>query len=281
MIIRKSDGAFLYATTDLATIRHRMNQWSPDIILYVVDFRQGEHFDKLFAVARKWGFDEVEYKHVKFGTVMGDDGKPFKTRSGDTVGLEPLLDEAESRALAVVSDLDDGKHDGSEFDAEQRRDIARVVGISALKYADLSQNRTSDYTFSFDKMVELKGNTATYLQYGYARVNGIFRKGNVNVTGLRANPVPFEFTNDVERLLALKLLRFAEALDDVVVDYRPNLLANYLFDLTQTFFVFFEKCPVLKSEGSLQRSRLQLCDLMARTIEKGLSLMGIEVLEKM
>ncbi len=281
MIIRKSDGAFLYATTDLATVKYRIAEWNPDVILYVVDFRQGEHFDKLFQVSRLWGFDNVELKHVKFGTVMGDDGKPFKTRSGDTVGLEPLLDEAENRAFAVVCDLDDGKKDGAEFDETQRRDIARVVGISALKYADLSQNRTSDYTFSYDKMVELKGNTATYLQYGYARVNGIFRRGNVDVAELRTNPVPFEFTDQVERLLAIKLLRFAEALDDVVADYRPNQLANYLFELTQTFFVFFEKCPVLKSKGSMQRSRLQFCDLMARTLQKGLSLLGIGVLEKM
>ncbi|MDG2012514.1 MAG: arginine--tRNA ligase, partial [Pirellulaceae bacterium] len=281
MIVRKSDGAFLYATTDLATIKYRMSEWNPDVILYVVDFRQGEHFEKLFDVARLWGYTDTEYQHVKFGTVMGDDGKPFKTRSGDTVGLEPLLDEAENRALAVVTQLDDGKPGGPEFDAEQRKSIAQMVGISALKYADLSQNRTSDYTFSYDKMVELKGNTATYLQYGYARVNGIFRKGEVDIDHLREHAVAFEFTEEIERELALKLLRFEEALQDVVGDYRPNLLANYLFELTQTFFVFFEKCPVLKTEGSLRQSRLQFCDLTARTLEKGLSLLGIGVLQKM
>lgn len=280
MIVRKSDGAFLYATTDLATVKYRMDEWKPDTILYVVDFRQGEHFDKLFDVAKMWGYPNVEYQHVKFGTVMGEDGKPFKTRSGDTVGLEPLLDEAEKRALAVVADVDQMK-ETPEFDDAQRKQIAKVVGIGALKYADLSQNRTSDYTFSYDKMVELKGNTATYLQYGYARVNGIFRRGNVDIDEIRSNPVPFEFTHEVERQLALKLLRFPEALEDVVADYRPNQLANYLFELTQTFFVFFDKCPVLKSEGSLKQSRLQFCDLMARTLQCGLSLLGIGVLEKM
>lgn len=281
MIVRKSDGAFLYATTDLATIKYRMDEWKPDAILYVVDFRQGDHFEKLFDVAKLWGFTDTEYQHVKFGTVMGDDGKPFKTRSGDTVGLEPLLDEAEQRALAVVTQLDDGKPGGPEFDQQQREAIAKVVGISALKYADLSQNRTSDYTFSYDKMVELKGNTATYLQYGYARVNGIFRKGEIDIEAMREQPVSFEFSEAIERVLALKLLRFEEALQDVIGDYRPNLLANYLFELTQTFFVFFEKCPVLKTEGSLRQSRLQFCDLTARTLQKGLSLLGIGVLDQM
>ncbi len=280
MIIRKRDGAWLYATTDLATIRHRMTNWNPDAILYVVDFRQSEHFEKLFDVARRWGYANVEYRHISFGTVMGEDGKPFRTRSGDTVGLEPLLDEAENRAWQVVSEVDDQKQQ-PEFSPGQRREIARVVGISALKYADLSQNRSSDYTFSYDKMVSLRGNTATYLQYGFARVNGIFRRGKIDVDELRRNPVPFEFEDDIERQLAVKLLRFEEALADVVQDYRPNLLANYLFELTQLFFVFFDQCPVLKAQGTLRRSRLQLCDLMARTIRKGLDLLGIGVADRM
>ncbi len=280
MIVRKRDGAFLYATTDLATIRHRIESWNPDAILYVVDFRQGEHFEKLFEVARLWGFNDVEYRHVSFGTVMGEDGRPFKTRSGDTVGLEPLLDEAEQRAMSVVSELDDQKPE-PEFDEAQRREIARIVGIGALKYADLSQNRSSDYTFSYDKMVSLRGNTATYLQYGYARVNGIFRRGDVDVEKLRSHPVSFEFIEEVERQLAVHLSRFGEALGDVAHDYRPNLLASYLFDLTRLFFVFFEKCPVLKADEPLRRSRLQLCDLTARTIRLGLSLLGIGVVERM
>jgi arginyl-tRNA synthetase len=280
MIVRKRDGAFLYSTSDLATIRYRMENWKPDVILYVVDFRQGEHFDKLFAVARMWGYTDTDYRHVSFGTVMGDDGRPFRTRSGDTVGLEPLLDEAEQRALAVVSELDDQK-EAPEFSEEQRREIARVVGISALKYADLSQNRSSDYTFSFEKMVNLRGNTATYLQYGYARVNGIFRRGEIDPAELRREPAAFVLSEDIERRLAVKLLRLGEALDDVAEDFRPHLLATWLFELTQMFFVFFEQCPVLRAEGDLRRSRLQLCDLTARSIRLGLSLLGIEVVERM
>ena len=159
MIVRKSDGAFLYATTDLATVQYRMDTFKPDAILYVVDFRQGEHFEKFFAASRKWGYPDIELKHVSFGTVLGDDGKPFKTRSGDTVGLDSLLDEAEARALKVVCESDDGKPNGPEWDQQQREHIARVIGIAALKYADLSQNRESDYVFSYDKMLALTGNT--------------------------------------------------------------------------------------------------------------------------
>ncbi len=280
MIVRKRDGAYLYATTDLATIRHRMTNWKPDAILYVVDFRQGDHFEKLFNVARKWGYRDTEYQHVSFGTVMGEDGKPLKTRAGDNVGLESLLDEAEARALAVVSEVDDSKP-VPEFDTQQRLEIARIVGISALKYADLSQNRSSDYTFSYDKMVSLKGNTATYLQYGYARVQGIFRRGQTDPEMVRAHAVPFEFSEDIERQLAVKLLRFEEALQEAMVDYRPNLLANYLFELTQLYFVFFDRCHVLNQTGSLRQSRLQFCDLTARTLRQGLELLGIEVVDRM
>ena len=281
MVVRKSDGAFLYSTTDLATIRYRMAEWNPDVILYVVDFRQHEHFAKVFDVARQWGYPNVEYNHVEFGTVMGEDGKPFKTRSGDTVGLESLLDDSEVAALKVVSEMDDAKPTGPEFDDVQRRGIAQVVGIGALKYADLSTSRTSNYTFSHQKMLQLSGNTATYLQYGYARVQGIFRRGEVAPESLMNDPVAFQLQEPIERQLAIKLLRFEEALDDVCVDFRPHLLASYLFELTQTFFVFFDKCHVLKSEGELRQSRLQLCDLTGRIISQGLALLGIKVVPKM
>ena len=187
MIVRKKDGAFLYGTTDLATIRYRMETWRPDAILYVVDHRQSLHFQQLFAAARLLGYRDVELQHVSFGTVLGDDGRPFKTRSGDTVGLEGLLDEAVRRALDIVAANDDAKPDGPELSAEQRRQIAEGVGIAALKYADLSQNRTSDYVFSYDKMLAMTGNTATYMQYAYARVRSIFAKGNVDVDALRAS----------------------------------------------------------------------------------------------
>ena len=179
MIVRKKDGAFLYGTTDLATIRYRMETWRPDAILYVVDHRQTLHFQQLFAAARLLGYQDVEFEHVSFGTVLGDDGRPFRTRSGDTVGLEGLLDEAVRRAAEIVAAGDDAKPDGPELSAAERHRIAETVGIAALKYADLSQNRTSDYVFSYDKMLAMTGNTATYMQYAYARVRSIFAKGNV------------------------------------------------------------------------------------------------------
>ncbi len=280
MLIQKRDGAFLYATTDLATIKYRLEHWQPDVILYVVDHRQHEHFEKLFAAAKKWGIDSVELRHVSFGTVLGDDGKPFKTRAGDTVGLEGLLDEAERRALAVLDGL--RREDDAGLTPEEQQEVARVIGIGALKFADLSQHRASDYKFSYEKMLELKGFTATYLQYLYARVQGIYRNSGLEIASLMAQPVPFEFTEEIERQLALSLLRFSETLEDVLVDYRPNLLAQYLFELTQTFFKFYDHCSVLKAETeSLKRSRLQLCELTARTIRQGLGLMGIGVVEKM
>ncbi len=178
MIVRKKDGAFLYATTDLATIQYRMETWQPDAILYVVDHRQSEHFDKLFACARLLGYDNVDLRHISFGTVLGDDGRPYRTRSGDVVGLEGLLDEAIRRAYQVVAENDDAKANGPELDEAQRQAIAHTVGHAALKYADLSHNRTSDYVFSYDKMVALDGNTATYMQYSYARIAGDLRAGS-------------------------------------------------------------------------------------------------------
>ena len=276
MIIQKKDGAFLYSTSDLATIKYRMEKWNADAILYVVDHRQHEHFDKLFAAAAQWGYDNVELNHLSFGTVLGDDGKPFKTRSGDTVGLESLLDEAESRARKIAAELN------SELSEEDLDNISKVVGIGGLKYIDLSQNRSSDYKFSYDKMLALKGNTATYLQYGYARVQGIIRRGGIDIDDLRSNPIDFVFAEEIERTLALNLLQLSESLDEVLVEYKPNLLASYLFELTQVFFQFFDQCPVLKAEDeSLRRSRLQLCDLMGRTIKTGLSLLNIGVVDRM
>ncbi|QEG21228.1 arginine--tRNA ligase [Mariniblastus fucicola] len=276
MIIRKKDGAFLYSTTDLATIKYRVDHFGADAALCVVDHRQHEHFDKLFDAARLWGYKDIELTHVSFGTVLGDDGKPFKTRSGDTVGLESLLDEAESRALAIAVEQN------PDLSEEQQKHIATTVGIGALKYADLSQNRGSDYKFSYDKMLATRGNTATYLQFSYARVQGIIRKTGADMAKVRANPVPFEFATDIERELAVKLARFGETIDEVLVEYKPNLLCGYLFDLTQVFFQFLEKCSVKDAETeSLKQSRLQFCDLMSRTVERGLGLLGIGVIEQM
>ncbi|MEE8450911.1 MAG: arginine--tRNA ligase, partial [Thermoguttaceae bacterium] len=275
-------GAFLYGTTDLATIQYRMETWQPDAILYVVDHRQSMHFEHLFAAAAMMGYDDLELQHVSFGTVLGDDGRPFKTRSGDTVGLEGLLDEAVRRAAAIVSENDDAKPDGPELSEEQREQVAQRVGIAAIKYADLSQNRTSDYVFSYDKMVATKGNTATYMQYAYARVRSIFRRGNIDIEALRDSEVPILLQEPAERALGLELLRFSEALDLAMADYRPNQLTAYLFELANRYSTFFDQCHVLKADSEeLRSSRLLLCDLTARTIRKGLELLGIEVVEQM
>lgn len=282
MIVRKKDGAYLYATTDLATIKYRADTWSPDAILYVVDHRQSLHFDQLFATARLWGYENIDFRHVSFGTVLGEDGRPFKTRSGDTVGLSGLLDEAVARAQRIVSDSDDAKPDGPELSAADRQRIAEAVGIAALKYADLSQNRTSDYVFSYDKMLAMNGNTATYMQYAYARVRSIFRRGQVDVDLLRAGSATIDLGTPAEQALARQLVRFSEALDMAVADFRPNQLTNYLFDLANSYSTFFEQCPVLKAATpELRTSRLVLCDLTARTLKQGLELLGIPVIEKM
>ena len=281
-IIQKKDGAFLYGTSDLATIQYRVETWSPDAMLYVVDHRQSLHFEQLFATARLWGYQDIELAHISFGTVLGEDGRPFKTRSGDTVGLDGLLDEAVSRALAIVSESDDSKPGGPEIVAEERRQIAEAVGIGALKYADLAVNRTSDYTFSYDRMLAMNGNTATYMQYAYARVLSIFARGAVDVAALRASGASIDLAHPAERGLALAILQFSEALAVTAADYRPNLLTAYLFELANRYSTFFEECPVLKAPTAESRaSRLLLCDLTARTLRQGLELLGIEVAEKM
>ena len=282
MLIKKQDGAFLYATTDLATLRYRIQTWQPHAILYVVDHRQSLHFEQLFAAARLMGYHEVELAHVSFGTVLGQDGTPYKTRSGGTVGLEGLLDEAVRRAAEIVAANDDAKPDGPELPPEERAKVAETVGIAAIVYADLSHNRTSDYTFSYDKMLAMNGNTGTYMQYAYARVRNIFAKGNVDVDTLRASGTPVLLDTPAERALGLELLRFSEAIDLVVADYRPNQLTSYLFDLANRYSTFYEQCPVLKAEtDALRNSRLLLCDLTARTIRKGLKLLGIDVVDRM
>ncbi len=282
MIVQKQDGAYLYATTDLATIRYRMEQWQPDAILYVVDHRQSLHFQQLFGTARLLGYDQVELQHVSFGTVLGKDGRPFKTRAGDTVGLESLLDEAVFRAARIVAESDDSKPNGAELSPDQRACVAETVGMGALKYADLSQNRTSDYEFDYEKMLAMNGNTATYMQYAYARVRSIFAKGNIDVEQLRASGAAITIDVPAERALAIELLRFGDALSLAMTDYRPNQITAYLFDLAKSFSAFFENCHVLKAETpELRASRLLLSDLTARIIRKGLELLGIGVEEKM
>ncbi len=281
-IVQKQDGAFLYATTDLATIAYRVEQWQPDAILYVVDHRQGLHFEQLFAAAREWGHQDVELVHVSFGTVLGDDGRPFKTRAGDTVGLEGLLDEAVRRALAVIEANDRSDQAQQSTDSASSQANAETVGIAALKYADLAQNRTSDYVFSYDKMLAMNGNTATYMQYAYARVRSIFAKGDIDVAQLIAKKPAITLAAPAERALALEILRFSEALQLTVSDYRPNHLTSYLFELANRYSTFFEECHVLRAETpELRDSRLCLCELTARTLKLGLNLLGIDVLERM
>ncbi|QEG33891.1 arginine--tRNA ligase [Bythopirellula goksoeyrii] len=280
-IVQKQDGAFLYATTDLATIAYRVQEWSPDALVYVVDHRQSLHFNQLFATARLWGHDQIELEHVSFGTVLGEDGKPYKTRSGTAVGLGGLLDEAVERALAIVSANDDAR-DEPLLSAEERQQVAQRVGIGAIKYADLSHNRTSDYVFSYDKMLAMQGNTAAYMQYSYARVRSIFAKGNIDLEQLRASGAQIQINEPAERALGLALLQLTEALERVATDYRPNHLTAYLFDVASKYSAFFENCPVLKAENDhVRTSRLLLCDLTARTIAYGLELLGIEVVERM
>ena len=280
MLIRKSDGAYLYGTTDLAAAEYRLNTFKPDAVLYVVDFRQSQHFEHLFKAVRLMGVNDVELTHVKFGTVLGEDGKPFKTRSGDTVGLNGLLDEAERRAYEIVKENDKNNAPESEL-----RETARRIGIGAIVYADLSQNRESDYVFSYDKMLAMTGNTATYMQYAFARVRSIFTKGNVDASQLRRSvrrSACGAQSHPAERALALELLKFGEAVDHSLRDYRPNVLTSYLFELSNRYSVFFEQCPVLKAESEeIRTSRLLLCDLTARTLQKGLELLGIETVERM
>ena len=281
LLIRKADGAFLYATTDLATIRWRLEHWKPDRILYVVDHRQSEHFEQVFEAARRWGIagiDRVDLVHVGFGTVLGEDGRPFKTRAGDTVGLEALLDEGVERAAAVVGSGDEGRAGMSD---EDRRHVAETVGIGAIKYADLSQNRTTDYVFSFDKMLQLTGNTAAYMQYAVARVEGIFSKGGIDRVALRQSVESVSLSTPQERALALELVRFGEALEDVEIDYRPNVLTAWLYELAGCYSSFYDALPVLKAEGDERNSRLAVCDLTGRILRQGLELLGIGTVEKM
>ena len=271
-LIQKSDGAANYATTDLATLAFRLETWQPEEIAYVTDGRQQLHFSQIFLVFKRWHPEaKVKLAHVWFGSIMGEDGKPFKTRSGETIKLEDLLDEAEERALKVVQEKTTGMTEA------QQREIARVVGLGAIKYADLSPNRQSDYVFSWDKMLALQGNTAPYLQYAYTRIRSIFRKvegESVVFTNLQL-AAPDEIT------LAKHLLNFGLVLEAVAEDYRPNFLCTYLFELAGHFARFYENCPVLKSEGAERASRLALCDLTARVMKQGLAALGIETTEQM
>jgi arginyl-tRNA synthetase len=270
--VQKSDGGFNYTTTDLATLQHRLATWQPQEIIYVTDGRQQLHFQQLFAALRKWQSEIPKLAHVWFGSILGEDGKPFKTRSGETVKLAELLDEAEERALKVVTEKN------PELAEETRTEIARVVGLGAVKYADLLPNRQSDYVFSWDKMLSLQGNTAPYLQYAYTRIRSIFRKAGEN---LQSSTFNLALNAPEELALAKHLLNFGITLEAVADDYRPNFLCNYLYDLAGHFARFYEACPVLKAEGNERVARLVLCEVTARVLKQGLDVLGIEVLEQM
>ena len=277
-LVRKSDGGFNYMTTDLATIDYRLKTWSPDEIVYVVDDRQSGHFKKLFLTFARWKPDAAKTTklvHVGFGKIMGEDGKPFKTRSGDTVKLGDLLDEAEERAYKIVSEK------SPELPGAQRQEIARVIGLGAVKYADLLPNRQSDYIFSWDKMLALQGNTAPYLVYAYARIKSIFRK-SAETLNLQPSTPNLQLAAPEELVLAKHLLNFGITLEAVAEELRPNYLCNYLFELAGKFTSFYENCPVLKADDAATRnSRLALCDLTARVLKQGLQTLGIEVVEQM
>jgi arginyl-tRNA synthetase len=282
-LIRKSDGGFNYATTDLATLEYRLKTWQPDEIIYVTDGRQQLHFQQVFNAFRKWQqtnsalrtpHSALQLAHVWFGSILGEDGKPFKTRSGETVKLADLLDEAEERAFKIVSEKN------ADIPEAQRREIARVVGLGAVKYADLLPNRQSDYVFSWDKMLALQGNTAPYLQYAYTRIRSIFRKSEETFNS-QPSTLNLQLAEPEEVALAGHLLNFGLTLEAVAEELRPNFLCNYLYDLAGKFTSFYENCPVLKSDEAKRVSRLALCDLTSRVLKQGLEVLGIETVELM
>ncbi|HVK59392.1 MAG TPA: arginine--tRNA ligase [Candidatus Kapabacteria bacterium] len=273
-IIQKSDGGANYTTTDLATINYRIETWKPDEIVYVTDARQQLHFKQLFAIFRRWmPAIKVRLSHVWFGMILGPDNKPFKTRTGENIKLTDLLNEAEERALAVVTEKN------PELPESDRKEIARIVGLGAIKYSDLAPNRQSDYVFSWEKMLALNGNTAPYLQYAYTRVRSIFRKAEETVTA-KLEPV-FALKEADELTLAKHLMNFGLVLEAVAEDHRPNYLCTYLYELAGHFARFYENCPVLKAEPQDKADRLALCELTGRVLKQGLTVLGIETTERM
>jgi arginyl-tRNA synthetase len=283
-IVKKSDGAYLYATTDLAALRYRVNELKADRIIYVTDARQIQHFQMLFKVAEMAGWDrrdgrKVELVHVTFGSVLGENGRPLKTRSGENVKLKELLDEAVERARTVVEEKN------PDLPPAQKAEIAKAVGVGAVKYADYCNNRTSDYVFSFDKMLAMDGNTAPYMQYAYARIRSIERRAEskgVDIPKELEGITELNLNDPAELDLAKHLVRYAEAVESAAIEYRPNFLTSYLYDLAQKFSAFYNECPVLDAPPDKRPTRLRLCDLTADTIRHGLTrLLGIAVVDQM
>ena len=269
-IIRKTDGGFLYATTDLATIQYRVARWNPDAIWYVVGSPQALHFQQIFAAMKKMGIS-ANPAHIAFGSILGEDRKIMKTRSGENVGLSEVLHEGIERARKMLAARQDA------LPPDEAEEIARTIGLGAVKYAELSQHRLTDYVFSWDKLLAMEGNTAPYLQNAYVRIRSIFRRGGE----LADSSAPVILSVPAERTLGIKLLQYAETVPVVLEDFRPNLLANYLYELANTYHSFYEACPVLKAEPAVRSSRLVLSDLTARILSHGLSLLGIRCPERM
>ncbi|MCZ6712080.1 MAG: arginine--tRNA ligase [Gammaproteobacteria bacterium] len=274
VIVRKSDGGYLYASTDLAAVQHRWQNLGAGRAMYFTDARQTLHFRQIFAVARAAGLvgPEMRLEHHPFGNMLGKNGKPFKTREGGVVRLAELLDESEARAFALVGEKN------PELAEDERLQIARVVGIGAVKYADLSKNRTSDYVFDWDQMLTFEGNTGPYLQYAYTRTKSVFRRGKVDPSGLNGEVVA---TTAEEHALAAALVRLQEVLEQVAIDGYPHFLCAYLYELATTFTRFYEACPILNAPGEIRNSRLLLCRRTAETLHYGLGLLGIATVERM
>jgi arginyl-tRNA synthetase len=273
VIVQKSDGGFLYATTDLAAIKYRSFELDVARSLYVVDARQSLHFQQVFAVAKKAKLadEDISLEHITYGTMMGSDGKPFRTRSGDTIKLIDLLDESSKRAFELVTDKN------PDLEEASRKLIAEEIGIASVKYSELSKNRTSDYIFDWATMLSFEGNTAPYLMYAYARIKSILRKHNLEIGSQK---IATSETTE-ERTLILKVLQLPEIVAVVAKDCYPNLLCNYLYELAGAFMRFYEACPILKAEDELRSSRLALAALTAEALQQGLNLLGIEPLEQM
>ena len=271
-LIRKSDGGFLYGTTDLATLEYREQRWKPDAVWYVTGAPQQLHFEQVFAAGRRMGIT-TDLRHIAFGSILGQDRKMMKTRSGENVELGGLLHEAMERALAVVVEKN------PDLPKAEQEEIARLIGLGAVKYADLMQHRLTDYVFSWEKMLSFQGNTAPYLQNAYVRIRSIFRKAEAE--GISLESAPIVIADPAERALALQILKFGEVLHAVLDDQRPNLLCLYLYELANAFHSFYEACPILKSEDPVRSSRLALSGITAELLKSGLSLLGIGVPERM
>ena len=275
VIVKKADGGYLYATTDLAALRYRAGTLHADRMLYFVDQRQALHFQQMFSLAKRAGFvpENTELEHMGFGTMNGPDGRPFKTRDGGTVKLIDLLDEAEQRAYTLVRDKN------PELDDPALRTIAHAVGIGAVKYADLSKNRSSDYIFNFEQMLSFEGNTAPYLLYAYTRVASVFRKAGLDMGDVNGD---FLLQEEAEQALAARLVQFGEVLESVAEKGLPHLLCTYLYDVAGLFSTFYEHCPILSGDNeALKQSRLKLAALTARTLKQGMELLGLSPLERM